>query len=368
MTIPAAEKTWQFNINQKFFPSSTTQTGWGYNSVSSDTQAALYAIKAALTGFTNSPWTVVSSCGNLGTWASPNWQAGASDYWTSPSRIMWNQAGGSSTPTISRSWIVLQQTGMGATFQLLFDCLHNANNNDNGTMLTVAWSAAGFTGGSTTTRPTAADEVIRITGWTNNPASYWLRDSSYSSSPFPMTLHVMMSTDGQCTRIFGCRGSDGQPDFGWVFERLKNPSAGWTAPYVVMINPGDWSNSRGYMGWLSGTVGNTRFTAKYGAVNMNLYATTEGLVSNLFYVYSATLQKRNQLSNEWQLFPVGVACETAGALGHHGYFYDMWYVYWQLGYLHTFPDDSSRKWWACDNLLLPWDGLNSSPGSPVLSV
>lgn len=336
MAIPSPTKTWQFKINQQLISPGVTPT-WPSMSpgvIAGDIQSVLYAIKVSLTTFGSTPWTVVSS--------SDSASAGATDYWTAASKLVWHN-----NTANARSWIVLQQTGMSATFQILIDCIMNGTG-QNGAQVAMFWSAAGFTGGSTTARPTATDQVQVLTS-----AQYWLRDNN-SVSPLPLVLHVMQSTDGQCTRIFGCRGTDGQPDFGWLFERIKNASGSWTTPYIVMVNPGDWSNSRGYMGWLS-TSGSPRFTSKNGATNMALYATSEGFANNFFYLQATTLQRRNQLSNEWQLFPIGVACETTGAIGHHGMFYDMWFCNY-IGYATTFADDDSKTWWACDDLVIPWDG------------
>ena len=139
-------------------------------------------VKDALIAFASTPWTMRYSCNSVTAGAAGD----GVDRITTNANLVWASAGS------AHSWIVLRQTGIATNFELLLSC---ENAHASGTTLMIVVSpAAGFTGGTTTARPTATDEVVL-----NAAAVAWA-----ASAVTALRWHLQQSTDGQCTRIITC--------------------------------------------------------------------------------------------------------------------------------------------------------------------
>lgn len=171
------------------------------------------------------PWTVYYSCD--GTTAG---SAGDGvDRWTSDpaANINWNAAGS------LHSWMVLVHEdffGVGVPLYLLLDCTQSSSSYANAAM-GVYFSAAGFTGGTTTARPTAADErqILPSNGTYNN--ANWQGD--YQGTDIQKVLHFTMTDDGTKFRIHLCDG--GFCVARWDLFRVEDPPAGWSTPVLMHI-------------------------------------------------------------------------------------------------------------------------------------
>lgn len=162
--LPALVKSYQFNkINQGFTASGTALT---------DQQTVTKAIVDSMIGQTSNHWTCLGSSDST-TAALDN-----TNRWTTIAKLVFS---GGSNP---HSWIVLKQAGA-SNVQLLID-LHYFS----GQQFDVYLSFAGFTGGSTTARPTAADEKVIGSG-----------AIPFSPSSASYRLHVWSSTDGAATYV-----------------------------------------------------------------------------------------------------------------------------------------------------------------------
>ena len=114
-TAPTLTRTWQFNVNNVVF-GTTTQPG-GATDGPGFRRQLLMDIKEALTGFAANPWTVTRSAG-----FSSGYNASGDAWGTNIDEIRWaNSTGG------TRSWTVLRNTTLGLEF--CFDCF-NSNNRD----------------------------------------------------------------------------------------------------------------------------------------------------------------------------------------------------------------------------------------------
>ena len=152
-SIPALSKTWSSRMNVPFGSNNTTATLIHQFAVWSLKQHLIDAHTAdgTLSGTrnANSVWTVVGS--------SDGSTAGMDgvDRWTTtftPSKLVRASAGS------AHSWIVLRNTASG--WQICLD-MNNTANTSMG--IIFARNSAGFTGGSTTSRPTAsANEEISV--------------------------------------------------------------------------------------------------------------------------------------------------------------------------------------------------------------
>ena len=178
MTI-AHRRTWQFSLK---------------NSVSSPNlfDKVLIGIKDAMKAFVLNPWTVKGSS-NGSTGAMDNL-----DRWT------WGVLLG------SEAWIVLYQSALG-----LHMCLQRST-----PAPSVHFSYVGFTGGTATARPTAADEwgknLNTLTNVFNNPVIY----------------NVAGSTDGKNLIAWTSSAPDATLTT-WLIGEAAEPASGWSKPHYA---------------------------------------------------------------------------------------------------------------------------------------
>ena len=166
MALPVLAKTWQFQVN------GTLPMLPGSKALIQNT-ALVFAIKNGLVGFGTAPWVVRYSCNSV----TAGTAGDGVDRWATVANLVWNNAGA------AHSWMVLRQTGIHSTYEILLSLEPLSSTN-----LIVAQSDVGFTGGTTTARPTATDEYILGTA---------------NMTPSILTTirtHFMQSTDGAKSR------------------------------------------------------------------------------------------------------------------------------------------------------------------------
>jgi len=333
MATPTKEKTWEYDLNNFVLADNTSSNGAYFS-----TRKRLFQIKEILinngsTTFTT-PWTVVSS--------SDSSTAGAGDNWTVAADLVWRDDDTSNV----FSWIVLRQTGISATFELLITCEEDSINNDGRQI--GAWVAqAGFTGGTTTARPTATDERIL-----QNSTSDWWGSGGNDNIARSSQTHVWLSSDGECTRIVIHIGT--VPTAYWCFEKPKNPVTPWTDPYFAAIQ--GTSNVTTYQPTYANFYDTAVCVGRYNGVNTNMYMSGEGFASaaageNLIAV-------PNQLTGDWLANAIGLISTTSTFRGRQGEVFDLW---WGTnaaddGMGRYFPADASKTFVQIGSLIFPWDG------------
>ena len=314
MSLPTLEKTWQYSVNQQIASTST---------VNGDCQTQIYRIKQALISFASNPWTVVSSS-NTST-------SGASDLWVGPSSIQ----GNSFSP---HSWIVLQQTGVfGGPMQICLDM----NSSQYYQMSLVMSSSAGFTGGTTSARPTATDEfmVLNQSTWTN---------SSSSSS----VLHALMSSDGASTRIILSTG--GIIRTVMFFDTLMDTSIAQRASIALIHNNGSSLVH-------SDVYSSAKFGTRNGTINCLSYVGSESYNSNL--VATANSGSVSTVTGAYPITPLSLHTETTGSRGRLGRLVDVWFGSSGCpsgSSYPTVPDD--KEFVQFGPFVFPWNGT-----APLLS-
>lgn len=310
MSLPTLVHTWQFNPNQAIAPQgSALATG----------RALMRAIVNSMVGFASTPWTVRGSSDSA---------VGAMDNvnrWLADSNLVW--AGG------AHSWIVLRQTGIHATFEICIDLNSGSVN-----ALTVVVATSGFTGGSSTARPTATNEVVHITG------QGW-----FQGTDIAYKLHAMQASDGSSTRIAVCSSSTLLSTF-MQFDLPIDPVVGWTAPYVVTVR-GGVSHA------IALSTHNSSAAAHgYRTVAMPLLFTAEAALGSILALTGSIGNVANEINSEWQLYPMGLACTTTGNRGRHGHLADIWWKPEGLGHGDTFPAGGTRTFVCFGGIILPWNG------------
>lgn len=340
MSLPTLQKSWQFSVNRTI-----AKVGTNWTATTAD---LLFQIKDALTGFGSSPWTVAYSCN--GTTAGT--AGDGVDRWASNANVVVSAA-----LTTAHSWMVLKQAGVGAgNIQILLNA-SPVSSGDLSRGLTliaaISWNS-GFSGGTTTSRPTASDEVVLVTSAGYNPA---IGGNSYNN-PRQCFLHCMQSTDGENTRIIVM--SEGTPIWLLCVETPTPRGLSISDPVFVLqgayIGSGPWPQ----VGWSAQTlctVANAGVKMPISGTTYSMWCTTEGDASGLMQNRVNVGANANDLTSEWPMFPIGFACDTTGARGIIGSIKDMWFGSSGVPNGDTY-DASSLTFAQFGQVVVPWDGTN----------
>ena len=315
MAALAALKTWQILSNQ----ATTAATAIASN------RDWIFSVKQALIGLASAPWAVRGSSSSV---AAANVGDGV-DRWASTANLVWANAGS------AHSWIVLRQTGMGATYELLISC---ESASATGAIMHISYSLAGFTGGTTTAKPTATDETVLVNG------AAWGTSGSNS-----IKWHLLAPTDGHCLRIFSYVGGTILNAF--LLERPTDTTTGWTTPNF------------GYAAQIATAVAQTTvvgngyvFRARINAVNASVVLLSLGTSSGNLGTETAWSNLANEVSTEWPVSALVMASNTVGARGVHGRLQDMWVGPVNTTNGDTYPSGTSRQYAQFGGFIVPWDG------------
>jgi hypothetical protein len=340
-TLPNLAKTWQFDVNQEIpWQGTTARMG----------AQILFLLKESLRAFVLAPWTVKGSSNGV--------TAGMDtvDRWLSRSNITWAADG------VARSWIVLQQTGLIGVgnppttgFQVLLDCSTTVSSAGVSCRSLISPTGS-FTGGSTTARPTAVDEQA-VNGVNRTHQQYlWNNGSQVGAT----RLHVMQSSDGQCTRWLTYNTSTNGPTIGGValYERISNPTPGLLYPAVAM---GYTNLNRDNM--FTRQAGIEPFVGNQGGGSATQFFASMSCEGS----YDALLPYRefgpDELSDEWAMHPCGLWIpNTTGFRARIGEFFDLWTTSYKLMDGTCFPEDGSREFVKFGSLVFPWNGEAPSLG------
>jgi hypothetical protein len=313
MSLPIFEKIWQLSLNN-FYESTNA------------TRDMMLGIKNELIGFADNPWEVMYSCNSV----TAGTAGDGIDRWATSSNIV--SSGG------AHSWMVLRQPALLSNFQILIDM--NGSSMYNGDV--IVSPNAGFTGGTTTARPTATDQV-EVT-----PTPSWF--SALTSTN--CRVHVMMSTDGQCTRIFAC--SSGLIGGFWMFDKLKNPRPEITYPFIATVYGTDDIVTSASSYTKLNMNGGLTMAANGISVNADSFLTCEGLGSN---PYGNFLLDPDDLDGSLPLLPMAAACKSLGARGRYGAIYDLWFGSAVTQNGDSYDETGNRAMSTMRDLIVPSNGL-----------
>lgn len=326
--LPTLEKSWQFDVNQFV-------TGAGRET---HHREVLFAVKESLINFALSPWTVAGSNDTV--------TAGmdAVDRWLDPDtdiKFSVSDSGG----TKSRSWIVLQNVEGG---QLLIDCRRNDNPGGSGNSardIYIQWSpTGGYTGGSTTTHPTATDNRTLC-------SNAWLADINGAAT---FKVHVLGTTDGATTIVLFTRNS--LCTARWIFTTvIDEASAIWTLPYIADASHAATStetrapsyselfDAETFQGVL--TPGGIQFNA-----SLSTWASVNDGIGQRLLV-------PNDFTGENPFLPIGVVSTTVGARARLGRIPDLWFGNAAVVTGTPFPADNTYQFAQFGDLIVPWNGV-----------
>lgn len=307
--------TWQNNFNNSVAASGTALT---------DNRTVLLGIKNALIGFATNPWVVKGSSSSVAA------ALDGVDRWSTISNLVWANAGG------AHSWIVLEQGGVytsGANkYQICIEC---ANASAAGNLLTVIISnSAGFTGGSTTNRPTATDEYVYS-------SSAWLTNASVG----PIIYNAQQNTTGEVTRIF-CFYNSINILF-WSFEKLTDVETGVTYPISTTVLGGSTTVNQATWSLLST---NANSKARPVATNLTAWYTAAGALGQ---GAGQTQTAANIYSSKW---PAYITRSTVTGGHFTGKFQDCYFTSTGRNNGDAVPSGGTKIWTVVGNLLLPTGG------------
>ena len=312
MALPTLEKTWQFNVNQAY----------GGIGVDADNQDLLFKIKQSLIGFGSGDWTVVSS--------SDGTTADLTDNWTAYTDLVFN--------TGAHAWIVLANSSTGA--ELCIDCNVAFSSSQNASIRFSPGGGYATTGLVTTSRPTPPADEITFTTWGG------------SNAAITGKLHAMMSNDGECTRVVVA--SNNWTKAFWLFDAVKNPTAGWTNPNVVMIHGNSTTGIADYTTY--GEMYSTPRARGFITAVFSLYFSSEAYQGGVLGQATAGTSLDSQL-NAYPMVPIGLVSTAAGHIGRKGALYDIWWGSTVPNTGDTYPADLTYQFAHFGDIILPWAGV-----------
>ena len=315
MSYPTKELSWQYLVNVAVGGAEAVKT-----------QNFIWHLKNGLVTFGQNPWTVVSS--------SNTSSSGAADYWTSQGTI------------VNQAWIVLK-SGNGS------ELLLQANTGGVGAGKGGMWfsPSGAFTGGDTTTAPTATDQITIIdaqTAW-----GPWGESGDTTG-----WLHILHDTTGKHTRVIACT----QSVCAWVGlfdEIIPTPEVTLTYPNTACIIHGTLYDASGT--WTQLHTGQYIVTlAGAASVSLSMGGETFGSVG------PATLTTVMGTTGNWAVCPItGLWSTTPGQMGKYAIpssantsalpdvLWGSSTIVTGSGYL--VPITNSRDWVQFSNLVLPWN-------------
>lgn len=323
MALPTLDKAWNFDVNIAL-PSLGT--------AALDGKRFVRAIKSKI--LAGGAWQVRRSS---------NATAAANvDLWSTDAAIVATAAG------VAHSWIVFRRTDI--TFELLIDCCGGSGYYDRGV---VVISRAGFTGGTTTNRPTATDEFYSI--GTALSAALW---HNAGTAAFSSVLHCMYSADGEVQRIVALKAAATVMFIDLTM--VKNPPSGWVTPFVV-----GWVNKTPTFELINDNPDDGTYVGMHGSLGFRAYLVTESY-SAAAKPLGEKLTVQNEISGEWTMAPAAVVGYTPGVKGRHGEVYDLWFGPRAVSNCTTYPADHSRLFIQFNDVILPWANP-PGPGPTVLT-
>lgn len=324
MTLPVLDKTWNTEANVEF-----RNTGVPFD----DWREMLFQIKNRMVNMPV-PWTVSGSSNGIVSGMD------GVDRWLTATDLNFG--------TSTRAWIVLRQAAISPQFEVLIYCTNtNAPTKANIKVSPVngfGVANGGLDGGTNSNnRPTATDE-IEIIG-TN---STWLNgDASADNSDH--IFHYWQSTDGECTRIKAFRVNTNENCLDIAFEKPKNPALGWANPSIFF-----WRNASSEISTMARL---NDLAAVFTSLDIaaKCYLTLEGATSQMSNQHYTGA---NEITGEWDIYPMGVFCNIAPYRGRLGERFDIWYVPTALPNGATMPlTPAPTREFACfGDTLCVWDG------------
>lgn len=348
MSLPTKDKTWEFPVvNQNL---STV------SDLTANQDAQLQAKDAMISGSLTSPWTVIGSSDSVTA------AMDGVDRWSTLADVVFD------APPNPHSWIVLEQPGIqlpgwSNPLQVCLSCNGGTFGTDYSRRSIIISPGDGFgvanggTDGSTTAEPTATDQ------W----APFWQQEFlSGSGAMTSMSIHVLVSDDGEVTRIIYGDHSGSPFCRGWLsFEMLQNPVPGLAFPFVCRMRGGNSSVAQ-RINWdletytggalrvidpgnLGGRIDQGSFRKEARAIASTLFAGSQEMTPHFPSPHAITgeyiLTKANLISR---------GEENPGYRGFLGTMYDLYFIGTNAAPEDMLPAAGNKTWANLGGVVIPW--------------
>lgn len=334
MAAPSLQKTWEFDINN-------TSSGASGTAMRQQLMLDIKNAFISAVSFTN-PWAVDSSCDGV----TAGTAADGVDRWSDVGDIVWETAG-------ARSWIVLRQDDYFSDNDELYMCIEldqGASTDYNAAIGVYVSKGTNFTSGTTTARPTSADEVELLPSGGSEVTANW--QGSDLTSETSKRWHMMASSDGKEWRLFFA--VNGVVVAIWMIGAPNNPPSGWDTPIWSIIYGEDTTSSN--------------VTDEGLTSSLKLYVLcTDGVLGDFACsftmpsMYSNSLLRggealNNTFDSSRYIAPSGLYSPSGAAVGFMGYVND---VFWSKEADAVGTTYASQTFVNLGGLVLPWDGSSA---------
>lgn len=316
-TLPTLVKTHQFNANNQVVDSGVAATNY---------KTVLLAIKNAILGIATGAPTIGYSCSSTVAGSAND----GVDRWATTANIVIG------APGAAHSWFVFKCPGLATSAQVLFSCEASS------ILLLVVYSpSAGFTGGSTTARPTATDEVV-----VSLSAGTALTSAAAASTRWSVDI----PTDGSIIRIL--TAWSGNPQVSIEIQKPLGAVSGWSNPIYAHHITGMGTNTVGTLASGTSPIGRIRI----GTTNGNAGLTCEGNQGGNLTADTNIGNIANEVDGGWMMPPPGVACYTSGIRGRHASLIDIYFGSPSVASGDGYPADGSNQFIQYGAFAFPWNG------------
>lgn len=314
MALPVPVKSWQFNV--------------GLTLAVGSYRDAFRGVKDALKGFPQNP-IIIKGSSNAVT-------AGLDgvDRWGANGDLV-----ATTSSSAARSWLLMRNA---AGAEYLIDLVSTGASAET-THYSLYFSASGsFSGGTTTARPTAPDEVTAQTGapW------YWIHPLG-GAECIGQILH---STDGKETRVIFCHSGSGYGG-AWVMGEFADPPPStliakpnyWLLD-TFLLSPGSLYNNQ------SDNRGVMMFGGRRGRLGAEFAWSPSSQMTSLSEVTVA-----NEINNAWPLVPMRLYTDAAPWI-RGGKLKDLWMGAGVHALGTTYPAEGTAALAQFGRIVVPWNG------------
>lgn len=321
--LPTPELTWQHDVSQPAIGSTEELLH----------DDALLLIKNSLIGFASNPWTVEGSSDGV--------TAGmdAVDRWSNASDLVWAAGFNAGNP---RSWIVLENA---AGAQLLIELEYGSVGTAGRAAVIVFAPEGGYSGGTIGARPTTANGAVTLV---NREA--WM----FPSITGVARIHVLHSTDGLHTRVFGTylnvvKGA-------WIVSEVLEPTTNFDSPRVAYC-----TNNAATSLTQSGPIYANLHDAEQARAITDLAGTPLVVSFGTESAESDAVGQDvpiNEISGLYEMYPIYPISGTLGFRGVIGRIPDLWFVNASLASGATFPltPSPTREFIVFGDVAVVWNG------------
>jgi hypothetical protein len=279
-------------------------------------------------------WTVVGSCGYDGA----NFDAGMDgvDRWINQDAVTGVWYGAPNAGMFS--WIVLRNTAINATGQgyQVYIAPEMFTFSMNYPIVVIGSWSAGFTGGGTSTRPTATDQLQLLSSAQHEVSS---------GINVARGFNMLTTTDHMSTRIlFSSAG--GTVLNMWSFERHQDPKSWLTTPILHGCKSPIYANVNAAAGFYTQSVEVRGITAYFSGDGLG----TLGALGALAIMGGA------DPNGNWMCSPVGIVGASAQVIGYMGRLQDAFWVHNTMANGDYYPNDGSRAWVVFGDIMHASDG------------